>query len=344
MKPMQLFACFAFALSLAGASRAQVISIITTPAGSFSNSAGSAIAKVVTEKAKIRMTVQAQASTGYEELEAGTSEFNVSNSFDSTFFATSKGEYEGQGPHKNIRHVASLIPYRVAMHVRAGSNIKTISDLKGKRVSSGFNAQKTIARIIEAHLVNGGLTYKDVTGVPTPNVNTQADDFKTNKVDVLFFALGSGAIKEAAASVGGVRVLEVNDSPAAQQRMQTILPGAYVMTVNPSPQFDGIAKATKIIAFDMDLNSSVKVPEDVVYKVVKALYENKADLASTFPPFAILDVKTIAKPIEGIEYHPGAIRFYKEVGLWPPKAQGAASEASNAAEPAKKGPAAAKKK
>jgi len=343
MKPMQLFACFALALFLAGASRAQVISIITTPAGSFSNSAGSAIAKVVTEKAKIRMTVQAQASTGYEELEAGTSEFNVSNSFDSTFFATSKGEYEGQGPHNNIRHVAALIPYRVAMHVRASSNINSISELKGKRVSSGFNAQKTIARIIEAHLVNGGLTYKDVKGVPTPNVNTQADDFKTNKVDVLFFALGSGAIKEAAASVGGVRVLQVTDSPAAQQRMQGILPGAYVITVNPSPQFDGIAKPTKIIAFDMDLNSSIKVSEDVVYKVVKAIYENKADLAATFPPFGILQTGNMAKPIEGIEFHPGAIRFYKEAGLWPPKAPGASGPAAKAAEPPKKGEAGKKK-
>ena len=54
---------------VAAAAHAQVISLITTPAGTFSNSAASAMAKVVTEKAKIRMTVQAQASSGYEELE-----------------------------------------------------------------------------------------------------------------------------------------------------------------------------------------------------------------------------------------------------------------------------------
>ena len=319
---------------LAPVARAQVISIITTPAGSFSNSAGAAMAKTVTDKAGLRMTVQAQASTGYEEIEAGSADFNVSNSFDSTFFAQGKGDYEGQGPHKNIRHVAVLIPYRVAMHVRAGSPIKSLSDLKGKKVSSGLNAQKTIARIIEAHLINGGLSYKDVVRVPTPNVVSQADDFKSGKVDVMFFALGSGAIKEAAATVGGVRVLPVNTSAAAVQRMQGTLPGAYTMVIDPSPAFEGISAPTPIIAFDMDLNTSAKVSDDVVYKVVKAIYENKTELAATFPPFGIFDPKNMGKPLQGIEYHPGAVKFYKEVGLWK---EASAEPAKKAAEPAKKG-------
>ena len=92
----------------AGVAHAQVISLITTPAGTFSNSAASAMAKVVTEKAKIRMTVQAQASSGYEELEAGSAELTVSNSFDSTFFATGTGDYAGRGPSKTLRHVAAI--------------------------------------------------------------------------------------------------------------------------------------------------------------------------------------------------------------------------------------------
>ena len=79
------------------------------------------------------------------------------------------------------------------MHVRADSPIKSIAELKGKRVSSDFNAQKTIARIIEAHLANAGLGWKDVTGVPAPNVVRQAEDFMSGKVDVMFFALGSAA-------------------------------------------------------------------------------------------------------------------------------------------------------
>jgi TRAP transporter TAXI family solute receptor len=302
---------------MTGAAHAQAVSIITTPAGSYSNSAGAAMAKVVTDKAKLRMIVQAQASAGFDELEAASAEFNVSNSFDVTFVVAGTGEYEGQAPKKKIRYVASMIPYRVAMHVRADSDIKTLADLKGKRVSSGFNAQKTIGRIIEAHLANAGLSYKDVIGVPTPNVVSQANDFKAGKVDVLFFALGSAAIKEAAATVGGVRALPIDDSAAAQQRMQAVLPGSYVLTVNPSPGIDGVTQPTKLVAFDMVLNSSTAVSDDVIHRVAKALHDNKADLAATFPPFGLFQPDRMSKPLQGVEMHPGAVKFYKEAGIAP---------------------------
>jgi uncharacterized protein len=296
---------------------AQTVSLITTPAGSFSNSAGSAIAKVTSEKARLRMVVQAQASTGFEELEAGTSEFNVGNAFDAVFFATGAGEYEGQGTHKKVLNFATMIPYRVAMHGRADSPIKSIADLKGKRVSSGYNAQKTIARIIEAHLANAGLTYKDVVGVPAPNVVRAADDFKSGRVDVLFFALGSAAIKEANAALGGLRVLPVDDSPEALKRIQTILPGAYSLVVSPSPAFDGITEPTKLVAFDMTLNASSSVSEEIGFRVAKALHESKTELSQTFAPFALFDPAKMGKPNVGIETHAGALKFYREVGLAP---------------------------
>src|SRR5258706_5232757 len=156
-----MFRVLLFSLLAFGA-QAQTIGIVTTPAGSFSNSAGQAIAKVLVEKAKLRAIVQAQASTGFDEVESGSADFNVSNSFDATFYSTGTGEYEGRGKQAAMRYVGARIPYRVAMHVRADSRINSITDLKGKRVSSEFNAQKTIARIIEAHLANMGLGYGDV--------------------------------------------------------------------------------------------------------------------------------------------------------------------------------------
>ena len=307
---VMLFAAFA-----ASAAHAQNISIITTPAGSFSNSAGSAMAKVFVEKAGMHAIVQAQASTGFEETVSGSADFNVSNSFDSTFFATGTGEYAGRGARKNLRYVGALIPYRVAMHVRADSPIQRIADLKGKRLSSGFNAQKTIHRIIEAHLANAGLSYKDVVQVPTPNVVRQVDDFISGKTDAFFFALGSAAIKQANASVGGLRVLEVDTSPQAMQRVTAMLPGAYTLQVTPNPNIEGVTKPTHLIAFDMVMVVRAELGDDVVYKVTKALYENKQDLAATFPPFGLFDPKKMAKPLEGVPLHPGALKFYKEAGL-----------------------------
>lgn len=309
--------CGLMAVFLAHAADAQTVTIITPPAGSLSNSAAAAIAKAVNEKAHIRMVVQPQASTGFEELQVGEADFNVSNAFDATFFATGTGDYQDKGVHKNLRLVASIVPLRVAMHVRADSNIRSIKDLKGKRVSSGFNTQKTIGRIIEAMLANAGLTYNDVSQVPAPNVVRAADDFKSGKVDVLYFAVGSAAVKEAAATVGGLRVLPIDDSPEAVKRMQSVLPGSYVITVNPSPNLDGIDKPTKLIAFDLVMNASAKVKDDVVYRVTKAIHESKPQMMATFRALTLFDPAKMAKVVAGLDLHPGAAKFYREAGLLP---------------------------
>jgi TRAP transporter TAXI family solute receptor len=199
--------------------------------------------------------------------------------------------------------------------VRADSPIKSIAELKGKRVSSDFNAQKTIARIIEAHLANAGLGWNDVVRVPTPNVVRQAEDFMSGKTDVMFFALGSAAIKQANASVGGVRVLEVDTSPQAMKRSEALLPGAYVIQVSPNPGVEGVSKPTNLIAFDMVLVTNAKVKDDVVYRAVKALHDGKQDLAATFPPFALFNPQNMAKPLQGVPFHAGAEKYYRETGL-----------------------------
>ena len=308
--------CLAGLLMLNAAS-AQVVSIATTPAGSYTNSAGAAMAKVIDSKTKLHALIQAQAQQGQHPVDAGDTDFGISNSFDITFFVTGTGEYKAQGPHHNIRLIASLIPFRVAMHVRKDSDIKTLKDLKGKRLSGGFNAQKTIKRIISAHLANAGLSYKDVSVVLTPNVRTSANDFIAGKTDSLFFAVGSAVVKQAAAKVGGLRVLPVDTSPAALKRTEAILPGAYVMKVNPAPNLDGITKPTNLVAFDMTFFCNPKVSDEVAYEVAKALHDGKAELAKAFKPFRLLDPSKMAKPVKGVQFHPGAIKYYREIGLMP---------------------------
>lgn len=318
METMRLLAAALVIASLsAGAARAQPVSIVTTPSGSYTNSATAAMAKIIGEKSKVRAVIQAQAMQGMIPVEAGTAEFGTANSFDTTFYVTGTGDYEGQGPHRNLRLVGSLLPYRVALHVRADSDVKTIADLKGKRVSGGFNAQKTIARITEALLANAGLSYRDTVEVLAPNVSRSAEDFSSGKVDVLFFALGSAAVKQAAATVGGVRVLPIDDSPQAIRRMEAVLPGAYLIDVTPAPSIDGVSAPMKVLTFDMVLGAHVSVPDQTVYEVTKALHQNKTGLAATFPPFSLFDPALMAKPVAGVEFHPGALRYYREAGLVP---------------------------
>jgi len=315
MKMLVTAVCCLVAPLMVGAADAQTVSVITTPAGSFTHSAGAAIAKVITEKSKLRAVLQAQAASAVIAVAAGTGEFGMGNSHDTTFYVTGTGEYEGQSKHPNVRNIAPLSVYRVALHVRADSPIKSIKDLKGKRVSAGFNAQKAIGRIIEAHLANAGLSYDDIEKVLTPNVRSSASDFIAGKTDVLFFALGSAAIKQAAASVGGLRVLPIEDSPEARARMAKVLPGSYVLKVKPAPNIEGLKEPTNIVAFDMQFFTNKNVPDDVVYTVTKALHDNKAALVKTFRPMALFNPAKMAKPLKAVPFHPGAEKYYKEIGL-----------------------------
>lgn len=303
--------------AMAFGAAAQTVSISTTPSGSFTNSAGAAMAKVISEKTKLRAIIQAQQQQGHVPVNTGSADFGMSNSFDLTFYLTGTGEYEGQGMKQNIRVIGALLPYRVAIHARGDSPIKSLADLKGKRIGAGFNAQKTIGRIWEAHLANAGLTYKDVTPVLTPNVGGAAADFTAGKSDAFFFAIGSAAVKQAAVTVGGLRVLPIDASPDAVKRIQDHLPGIYVTEVAPSPQYDGITTPTKLVAFDMVFFTQPGMAEQTVYEVTKALHQSKAELAATFPAFNLFDPAAMAKPVKDAEFHPGAVRYYREAGLMP---------------------------
>jgi uncharacterized protein len=316
MKPTNTLPCSALLVMLVTApALAQTISIVSTPSGSYTNSAGAAMAKVISEKTKLRAILQAQAQQGMIPVEAGNAEFGMGNAFDMTFYVTGSGEYGGNGRKDKVRIAASLIPYRVAFHVRADSDIRAIADVKGKRIAGGFNAQKTIARITEALLATAGLSYKDMVEVLAPNVSRAAEDFTAGKTDVLFFALGSAAVKQAAATLGGVRVLPIDDSPEAVARMQSVLPGSYVIDVAPGPGLDGIIQPTKVLAFDMVLCTSTDVPDRVVYDVVKTLHENKSALAATFAPFNLLVPDRMATPVKDVPFHPGALKYFQEAGI-----------------------------
>ena len=308
--------CFV-AFAMVGAASAQVVSIVTTPTGSYTNSAGAAMAKVISDKTKIHAIIQAQAQSGFYAVQAGTAEFGMGNAFDTGFFVSGTGEYQGHGAQKNVRQVAAMLPYRVAMFVRKDSPIKSLADLKGKRLSGGFSSQKTIGRIIAAHLANAGLSYDDVEKVLTPNVKRGADDFTAGKTDALFFAVGSAAVKQAAATVGGLRVLPIDDSPKAIERMEEVLPGSYVLNIKPRPGLEGIEKPTNVIAFDMSLFTNKNVSDDVVYTVAKTLHDNKAALIAIFRPFALFRPEHMSAVVKHVPFHPGALKYYKEIGIAP---------------------------
>jgi TRAP-type uncharacterized transport system substrate-binding protein len=99
-----------------------------------------------------------------------------------------------------------------------------------------------------------------------------------------------------------------------------ILPGAYHVKVKPAPQLDGIVAETNFTAFDFLIVTSARVSDDIVYQVTKAIHGGKDIMAATFPPLRASNPdKMAAKQYPPMQYHPGAIKFYQEIGKWPPK-------------------------
>jgi uncharacterized protein len=316
-----LIVCAALVVALPAFGNAQSLTVTTTASGSLTHSLGSALAKVVTETTDTRLIVQPQGGNALNPLNNRTAEFGFSNTYDVVFYVTGTGEYEGRGPQPNIRVVARMLPNLSPMLVKSGSEYKSVKDLKGKRVPGGFVAQKAIRQSILAHLVNAGLTYGDVTEVLAPNIIKSADDFMAGKVDAFTFGLGTAKVKEVTAAVGPLRALPMETDADGIARMRATLPGAYVMRMEPTPVFPEITAPMPMIAFDMALVTNAEVPDDTVYKIVRTLHTKSRELGDTFAGLRRFRPEAMAIKYDGLTYHAGAIRYYQEIGQWPPKEQ-----------------------
>jgi TRAP transporter TAXI family solute receptor len=302
-----------------GSANAQVLSIATTPAGSFTNSIAAAVAKVVVEHAKMRATVQPQQSHGMEVVNDGSSELSLATLSDVQQYVTGTVDWKAMGPHPKIRIISRLVPIQTVGFVRKDSDIKTLADIKGKRISWGFGAQKAVQRVNLAQLAAVGLTEKDIHPVLAPNIVAAADDFIAGKTDAFWFATGSAKVKQAAASVGGIRALAIPTGPEVIKAMHKYVPGSYPKLLKPAPQLDGIIEPTMVMAYDVVLFTSEKMPEDVIYRITKAMHDNKKDMAAVFRPMAGFEPDSMAMNYDDLQYHAGAVKFFKEIGQWPPK-------------------------
>lgn len=307
-------ATVAAAVLAAGAS-AQTISIGTNPQGSLAYATGAGVAKVAIEDAGVKMRVVPQGGpvVTLPLLNDGELDFTISVSVVTAFARSGGAMFKGR-KQENVRLVASLFPLVVGWYVRNDSPIETIADLKGKRLPSRYTKQKIAGLFARALLATGGVTSKDVTGVPVPNGVRGVQDFMAGKVDAANFSLSSGKTREAHAAVGGIRVLSAEMNDGTQAILRKIAPGAVLGTIQPSPVYPGVQGPTNTLIAPFIVNASSNTPDETVYKVVKALHANKAKLVTAHKAFGGFDPAKINLDL-GLPYHPGAQKFFKEAGL-----------------------------
>jgi hypothetical protein len=314
-------AAFGLLAPVAGASAQQPIAIATPKAGSIYNSTAAAIGKVLGDKAGLKMTIQAMGGSSQylPIIDAGELPFGIANVYETSLGATGMDYFKGR-PTKNIRSVAILYPLRHTVMVRKDSKYKTLADLKGARAPVGFASQKVLTAVTNAVFATVGLSLeKDFQGVNTANIITQANLFKEGRTDFFVFALGAGKIKEVDAAVGGVRALSVPNTKEALEAARKVVPVVYLRHEKPSKANTSVIDPVYLISYGVNLFASTKTPADVVYKVVKAMHDNAKDMGGIFPPLRLFEPNAMAQPIQGVEFHEGAIKYYKEIGQWPPK-------------------------
>ena len=290
-------------------------SLATHAVGSLYNAIGTGIATVVTRHTP--MTVRVQPFAGppawLPSMDKGDTDMGVMTSADAV--TSYKGIIHYKRPLKNTRILLVGGAIQLAFYVRKDSPIQTTADLKGKRIPTDFPGIPIVALSGIAGLASAGLTYKDIVKVPVSDLQAEHQAFMEGRTDAGWHALRSPSIEEANARVGGVRWIPVNDTPEGAEKMAAVYPGSYPATVKAGTA-TGLLKDTAMLTNDIYLVASKDLSEDGAYTVVKALWDNTKELSAAYSALSSWRQDRMVRKNAFIPYHPGAIKFYKEKGVW----------------------------
>ncbi|GAA4259027.1 TAXI family TRAP transporter solute-binding subunit [Azospirillum formosense] len=244
-------------------------------------------------------------------INGGSSESGFSQSDVAYWAHTGTGLFEGKGKVEDLRVIATLYPETIHLVARKDANIKSVADLKGKRVSLDEPGSGTL---VDARIVLGafGLTEKDVKAEylkPGP----AGDRLRDGALDAYFFVGGypTGAISELATSSG------ISLVPITGPEIDKML-GQYQFFAKdtvPANTYKDVPE-TNTISVNAQWLTSAKQPDDLVYNIVKTLYNEKsrAALDAGHAKGKLVTLKNATSGL-GIPLHPGAEKFYKEQGV-----------------------------
>lgn len=222
-----------------------------------------------------------------------------------------KGDEEAgfKVPLKKLRAMAGLYPNYIQIIANAESGIKTIADLKGKRISVGAPKSGTELNA-RAILKAAGLSYKDFSKVEYLGFGESVELMKNRQLDVTLQSVGLGAasIRDLAISINIVMVAVPADVAAK------VGDAAYQPAAIPADTYKGQTAAVPTVAIKNILVTHEGVPADTVYAMTKAMYDNMDGLVAAHTAAKGI-VKKDAVGGLPIPLHPGAEKYYREAGL-----------------------------
>ena len=296
------------------------VTIGTNPPGTVFYAVASGLAKVVSGSAGLQMAVQPYTgtSTMLPLINTGEMEFGVVNAVDMGL------AYRGPGfkiggrnplPHApNVRLVMRGSPLMIGLLTRKDSAIKTVYDARGKRVTGEYPAHLAVWYNVFGLLSSAGLSWSDVKVVPVPAVNDGVDALIQGRADLSAHALNAAKVREADASVG-VRHVPADCSAEGDKRIRAAVPGYYGRVIKPGGAA-AVVVDTCVVAYDVYFAAGKTASDQVVEATLKAVWNDVATLVPIHPIFREWTRERAVDPEVTIPYHPGAVRFYKERGVW----------------------------
>lgn len=291
------------------------LSIGTAPPGGAFFVVGGALAEVLNEfGGEYGWQVTAEATKGSQEnirrLSSGELDFALSNAA-ITYFGV-RGE-EGWEEAHEVRSVMTLAPNVALFVTPRGSGVEALADLAGKRVvigPAGAGFSFFVRPILEAH----GVSYDDfelLNGTQAAAVGLLADGAAA--AAFLGGAVPTASITQAATSQDILFVPfdeETIDELVDQYPFfgrATIPAGTYR---NQDEDFRGMNVGS------MHLVTSADQDEELVYRVTRTIWENRERVVEKHPAGRAIQAPVVIRET-GTEFHPGAVRFYREIGIWP---------------------------
>ena len=313
---MKLFKLIALTLSFLWASaNAQNVSIATGGTGGVYYPMGGGLAAVLSSKVP-GMSATAEVTGGsVDNLKlVGTGKPYVAFSMADAAKDASSGVDKFKDKPIDVK--ALLILYPNLMHVATveSTGIKTMSDLKGKRVSTGSpgSATEVMAfRLLEAAGIDPNKDIKRERLSVAESVNAVKD----RKIDAFFWVGGlpTAAVTDLANSPG-MKIVMV-DTAAEVPAMNKKYGNLYFPSVITKQTYSGMSKDNNVAAVANLLVVSASMPDDEAYKIVKAVFDNQLELVRSHAEYRNVKLdaqKAIATPIA---YHPGALKYFKEKGV-----------------------------
>ena len=286
----------------------------SNPAGTNVYTVAGGLAELIQETAGIRSTIRpfSGSSVYLPMLQRGEVALGLNTNIDG--YLSYRGLPPYETPMTNLRTLGMMFPLNITFMVRADSDLYRVEDLRGQRVVVRFRANVALEQLHRGILATGGLGFDDVEAMTVAGLGEAATALREGRADAVPIGIGTALGMETNAALSdGIRYLTMGQDEA---RLAEVMPGTRVVTVAPRENSVGIPGPIRVSGVPDMLNTGVHMSEDLAYEIIRTIHSNWDTLRGDVSLVAEIAADELAPADNMHPYHPGAVRYYREVGLW----------------------------